>query len=312
MLNISNLGDMLAKVWRQQQHYNDQVKQRQQRSGAEWAQTYILGMVSELGELLTAMRWKQHRLETLADFGPNVKEELVDLTKYIFSFWQLLGYTPKEMLNAVYEKGLYLDKVFQQDFENVLGNRVALLDVDNVLANLDAALVPFMAKYLADDKLRVADPDIHLDVMYGWEFERYREAKNLFETKGGYRTLEPVYHLQTLFTALNDQGFSIVTYTARPVTVFRKIRLDTFQWFLDHGVMPDELRFGRDERISYACQLQATGRTVVLVDDNAGTVKRAQISGIPCVLATGQSLTSLVMAIADKADEYEQRTERAV
>lgn len=305
-----NLGDMLNQVWNQQLRYNLRVKDRQQRSEAEWAQTYLLGLVSEMGEMLTAMRWKHHRLETLGDFGPNVREELVDLTKYVLSLWQLLGYDPSYMLNAVYEKGLYLEKMFQQDFEPMLLERVVILDIDNVLADLDAALVPFMREHLGDCEGTVVDPDLHLDTMYGWQFEQYREAKNLFEAKGGYRTLEPIYNLQELFVALNDIGFSIATYTARPVTVFRKIRLDTFQWFLDHGVMPDVLKFGREERIAYASQLQATGRTVVLVDDNEGTVKRASRSGIPCVQVNGQTMSYLVQCIQEKADDYEQRNNR--
>lgn len=302
-----DLTGQLNRVWDQQQRYNLQVMQRQQRSSGDWAQTYVLGIVSELGELLTAMKWKQHKLENIEDFGPNMDEELTDITKYIFSLWQLLGFDPHQMLNKIEEKSLFLDKMFQQDFDPSLGDRIVIFDVDGVLADLDGSLVPFMKEKLGDKPL--LESDIHVDIAHGWDFERYREAKNLFEATGGYRTLEPLYHLYNLFMYLYGADFNIVTFTARPVNVFRKIKHDTVQWFLKYGVLPDVIKFGRDERISYAVQLQKLGKTVVLVDDNDTTLTRAATAGIPTIKAERQSMTELVAQIMDKADEYEQRLE---
>src|SRR5687768_14853795 len=99
-----NLGTKVYEMWDKQRTYNRKVFAHQNRRSAEWMETYLLGLMSEVGELLTAMRWKKHRLNTVDEFGPGTLEELADITKYVISMWQLMGVNPEEMVDAVIEK----------------------------------------------------------------------------------------------------------------------------------------------------------------------------------------------------------------
>jgi NTP pyrophosphatase (non-canonical NTP hydrolase) len=272
----------LSSVWVQQSLYNQRVKLRQERSEPEWMETYILGLISECGQLLEAMRWKKNRLESIEEFGPNVPEELADVTKFVFSMWILLGYTPEDMLEEVYAKGILLEQIFQQEFENKLQPKVVIFDLDNVLADLQSALAIYMNHCGFD--MRSLQANIHLDLAVNQRFDEYRTLKNQFEKTGGYRILEPLYPLEFLFSSLRQAGYSLVVYTARPVEIFKRIRGDTLFWLQKHNALPDRLLFGREDRILFASRLLEQGHQVVLVEDDPGLIKRALLCHIPTIV----------------------------
>lgn len=276
MLNV------LERVWEQQERYNAKVKDRQKRPSAEWMETYILGLVSECGQLLEAMRWKKNRLQLVEEFSSNVPEELADITKYVFSMWILMGYDPYEMLDKVYSKGQLLENLYTQEFETKLKSKVVIFDLDNVLADTQAALAAFfeLEHFNPTDLYR----SIHLDLAINKRFDEYRSLKNKFETSGGYATIEPLFYTYLLFKDLRLHDIAIVVYTARPVETFKRIRSDTLAWFEDQDVLPDLLKFGRESRITYAAQLHAEGHRVVLVDDDPEIARRATANGIPVIV----------------------------
>jgi len=272
----------LQVIWDQQTSYNAKVRKWQARTSGEWMETYILGLISECGQLLEAMRWKRNRVQFVDEFDPNAAEELADITKYVISMWILLGHSPKDMLDKVYGKGLFLDSVFSQEFEKDLGNRIVIFDLDNVLADTQTALAAYF-KAISFDMSRLQD-DIHLDLALSQRFDEYRTVKNKFEIAGGYSSLEPIYPTAELFAALREEDWSIVVYTARPVETFKRIRQDTFEWFMNQGVQPDALLFGREERILYASKLRQEGKMVVLIEDDPGIIKRSHLMDIPTIV----------------------------
>lgn len=281
----------LAEVFKQQWNYNKIVFGRQERKPAEWMETYILGLLSEAGQLLDSMRWKRHRPQTLADFGPNVPEELADLTKYVFSMWLLMGFTPEQMLDTVYAKGELLRLMFTQDYDILLKTKVILFDLDDVLADLKGGLKPYLAERI--NGRPNTPPNIHLDIAEGYRYDDYRAVKQRFEEDGGYATLAPLVPIETLFRELRRTEFSIVVFTARPVVNLKRVQRDTFAWFQAQGSLPDVLRFGREERIGYALKLQEQGHQVLLIDDNPETCQRSELSGVPTYLIPADNLDSL-------------------
>jgi NTP pyrophosphatase (non-canonical NTP hydrolase) len=268
----------LPEIWEQQKQYNERIFQIQKRSSAEWMQTYLLGLVSESGELLEEMRWKNHRLETKEEFGPNVPEELVDLTKYIFSMWLLMGKTTEEMLDLTYAKGQYMEFLLTQEQAPLLPN-VVVFDIDDVLADTRSAILTSLAQ-----RFKPINTEIHIDLEHLLRFDAYREQKSIFEMQGGYAAIQPLYPIALLFNELRLQEYSIVCYTARPVQVFKRIRKDTFNWFKQFNVLPDKILFGREERITYCAQLKAQGKQVVLVEDDPTLARRAKLNEIKTVV----------------------------
>jgi len=272
------MSSALEKVWEQQRKYNEGVFTRQQRSKPEWMTTYLLGLLSEGGQLLDSLNWKHHRLTDIAEFSANVPQELADLTKYVFSMWLLMGYTPEQMLKEVYEKGELLEFIYQQDFNKPLPHKVVIFDLDDTLADLRGSLTEFVR---AKAGLTVIpDSSLHVDIDAGLPYDEYRILKTEFEQEGGYATLKPLLDVYCLFRELHYQGVGIVVYTARPDKLIKRVISDTYRWFKQLGAMPDVIKFGRDERLTYAMQLKRNGHKVVLVDDNPTTLKRAEIDGI--------------------------------
>jgi hypothetical protein len=271
------MTELLREVWKQQTAYNIGVKKIQDRSSSEWMETYILGLMSECGQLLDAMRWKRNRLQSIEEFGPNVPEELADITKFVFSMWILMGSSPEDMLRAVYTKGILLDTIFSQEFNFSPKSKVVVFDLDNVLADTQTAL----AEYMGVEK---ALQNIHLDIAANLSFDEYRDLKNQFEKLGGYRHLAPIYDTVELFDFLRASDCSIVVWTARPVAVFKRIRQDTIDWFFQQGAQPDAIFYGREQRIPYLADLRNKGHKVVLVEDDPGLILRAKMMKIPTIV----------------------------
>lgn len=274
------MNKTLLQLWEQQTVYNQRVAEIQQRSSADWMQTYILGLMSECGQLLDAMRWKQHRLETKEEFGPNVGEELADITKYVLSMWILMGNTPEEMLDLCWRKGDYMNYLFTQEVIP-LADKVIVFDIDDVLTETRQTLVTYLQEHITASTGTIND--LHLDVEYLLRYDVYRTRKTLFEKEGGYLTIPEVYPTRKLFSALQDLGYSVVCYTARPVEIFKQIRRDTFEWFSQREALPSKILFGRETRITYCTKLLAEGRKVILVEDEPTLVRRAVNSKIPVI-----------------------------
>lgn len=303
----------IDEVFEQQKRYNAKVMLRQKRPSAEWMETYILGIMSECGQLLEAMRWKRNRLQVVEEFGSNVPEELADITKYVLSMWLLMGFDDRQMTETVYQKGLLLESIYAQEFETHLKPKVVVFDLDNVLADTQSALAEFMG----EEGFEGFDPsavysNIHLDLAFNSRFDRYRELKNKFEVTGGYATVTPIYPIQELFLELWSKGYSIVVWTARPVETFKRIRFDTFRWFSDQLYIPNLIKFGREERITWTAELSKTHK-VVMVEDDPALVKRANLCDLPVIVPLkdynlayanfrGRTVKELVEAISEVLD----------
>ena len=127
----SETGNRLSEEWEKQAEYNFTVQSRQSRTEAEWMQVFILGITSELGELLEEMAWKLHRPRGSSIFGPNVMFELADITKYVISMWQVAGADANTMLDFLGQKNEILRHRWQQEFTDPVENKtILLLDLD--------------------------------------------------------------------------------------------------------------------------------------------------------------------------------------
>mgnify|MGYP000870921935 CR=1 FL=1 len=304
----------IEDVFEQQKRYNDKVMLRQKRPSAEWMETYILGLMSECGQLLEAMRWKRNRLQLVEEFGSNVPEELADITKYVFSMWLLMGFTGEQMLELISQKSLLLESIYTQEFETQLKPKIVVFDLDNVLADTQSALAEYMERegFPGFDYSTIYR-NIHLDLAFNSRFDQYRELKNKFESSGGYSWVEPIFPIRELFFRLHEKGYSIVVWTARPVETFKRIRFDTFRWFSEEGYIPDLLKFGREERITWTANLSAEYR-VVMIEDDPGLIKRAKLCDIPIIVPQreynleqanflGNNVGDLVGRISEVLDE---------
>lgn len=273
-------------IWIQQQNYNAEIRQRQDRTSSEWLINYILGTVSELGELLDQTNWKTHRLSSSVGFGPNIEEELADITKYVFSMWQLLEYTPSDMCRIMYRKGIILDQLLKQETREPMKDRtIIMLDLDGCIADFRKGFFNWLPSSKWKDKLKEGDKNVglHLDLNNGWDFATYNEAKLEFEIQGGYSTLPLIHQVSKLTNALYNFGWYIIVYTARPFSTYKRIWADTWNWLQANEVNIHELNFGYESRIETAQKLSVDNK-VIAIEDDPILINRYTSSGIDTIM----------------------------
>ena len=272
-------------VWKQQAEYNDKVKLRQKRSSAEWMTTYILGVMSEMSELLKEMNWKTHRIQSTIDFGPNVKGELADITKYVFSMWQLMEISPEEMIEEIFNKGRTLEQLYSQENRSPYQDqKVLILDLDGVISDFAGGFKKWLKSNQWAQLLSMGEHEfgIHMDINRKWDFGIYTEAKLNFEEYGGYRKLPPIKNIVIAIQKLKASGWYIIACTSRPYSVYKRIWNDTWNWLLENSILVDELHFRDEDRIGLASGISKYN-SVVAIDDNPTIIQRYSSSGIPCV-----------------------------
>jgi NTP pyrophosphatase (non-canonical NTP hydrolase) len=276
----------LRKVWDQQILYNLQVREIKPRNDADWMINYILGTISELSELLDEMNWKRHRLTFVKEFGPNVEEELADITKYVLSMWQLMNFSPGEMLEALYRKGEILDQLFIQETRGPLHDEdIVIIDLDGVLADFRVGFREWLKDSSWSELLSMGEHEfgLHMDINSGWKYSTYEEAKLEFEKTGGYKNLPPMQNVLKAVRMMSVGGCYIYAWTARPNGVYKRIWADTWMWLKDQNLPVQGLYFGNDERVVEASNLRNNSR-VIAFEDNPVLARRYAASNIPVIL----------------------------
>jgi len=273
----------LSEVWDKQEEYNDEMFKQRFMSSSDWMENYVHGMTAQLGQLIEQAGWRKHHVKSVEDFGPNIKEELADLTKYIFSMWQIMGFTEQDMLDAMELKGEILAQLLRQEIQSpVIRRRIVMLDLDGVVADFRQGFMSWVAETKWADTLHIKEEEIglHMDINHNWNYRAYNQAKIEFERDGGYTTLPSIKAVKMAMNTLKSIGWYIIVHTARPYTTYKRIWGDTWTWLKVHDIFPDELHFGYDERIVAASKLQENNM-VIAIEDDPVLIKRYAGCGIP-------------------------------
>jgi len=262
---IVQLGRDLVAAWNGQSEYNDLVRERDgSKDPTEWTLTYILGMVSEMDEVLRELHWKKNRARSGKVIESNLARELADLTKFVLSLWQQWGFTPEDMLGYVLEKNEVLSFQWQQDQDLTIPyHRVILFDMDGTVADYRTGLVSYLrSKEGAEDNRQ---EHYEMDLATGLDYEVYHRHKNTFEENGGYKDL-PSYVDATNALRLIGQNVGLCAVTARPKYLSRSW-IDSYTWLKHHIRQPDQLWLMGGERLALAKRLREKGHDVVCWED---------------------------------------------
>jgi hypothetical protein len=262
---LDKLGRDFQRVWDEQAEYNRTLKETEGSADpAEWTQTYLMGLVSEIDEVLRELHWKRHRKGTGRVIESNMGRELADLFKFVMSLWQTWGFEPEDLLSFVAEKNEVLEFQWHQDQDPAMPHKYTiLLDMDGTVSDYRAGLT----QYLQSEAGAKDDRQVfyQMDLATGLDYEVYHHHKDIFEETGGYRTL-PTYPdgVQAL-RRLKDQ-VNLCVVTARPKYLARSWA-DTYYWLKQHVRVPDRLWLAEGERLKYAKRLREQGYQVVCWED---------------------------------------------
>lgn len=280
-------SQLLQRLWNSQQDYNNQIKLARGGDITYWNKQYLLGLVSEVDEVLREIDWKDHRNLAVLSDERNLALELADLTKFIISLWQHNGYSLSELLYYTNLKTDALAAQYRMDFVPIPeGAPIILTDIDGTLGNFRG----YFRTWLRDNFGIEYDPDnsesLLFDVDHGIAYPVYHNYKEQFEAEGGYRNLPPYTDAIFMVNELQDtyqQELAVIAYTARPAGRYKYIWIDTYQWLLEQGIEPTQLHIGGEERVLLAAKYQKLGHNIVMLDDDPAIIRRASAAGIPVV-----------------------------
>lgn len=286
-----DLGRELLTLWEAQKAYNDKVgKITPRENPARWSEVLLLGMVTEIYEVLKVIGWKRHRGDTTKPSKvsySNLAFELGDLTKYVFSLWQIWGFDVETMLLETYRKSTVMDLRLQQEFVEppCQGSKVLLVDIDGTLADLRWGLWDWACQFYGYGKSFTEPLTLNADVDLGIDYRKFQRIKEDFTEREGFLSLLP---LKAACRAVLDSiknGVYVIACTARPADKHPRLWLETWAWLEDQGLGGiKQLHIGDDARIKLLLDLADKGCDIVLFDDDPGTVERALNSGVRVVL----------------------------
>jgi hypothetical protein len=277
--------DILHDIFQHQKSYNEKIRaEGEDQSPETWTQTYLLGLISEIDEVLGALNWKKHRR---VDFGNidriNMGFELADLTKYVFSLWEVWGFSVEEMCEYVSKKSRMLEIQRKQEFTPIpVDCPVLICDLDGTLADYRKSFVRWMASNAGID---VDDPSISLsmDIDMSMDYPLYIKLKERFESTGGYSFLLPYDDgVRTVSRLRSMYNVFLIVNTARPVKKFKRIWWDTWTWLTNQHISADKILFGAESRIILADAMskQRPGFKVFMFEDDPELIMRSANSGI--------------------------------
>lgn len=277
----------LSTVWEQQLLYNHKIKQQlRQYDQAEWTKEYLLGIVSEVDEVLREINWKKHRKDVISviDKG-NLAIEFADLTKLIFSLWQSWGFNEYQMLEYVNQKSCMLEFIYRQEQLEFQGrDNILMVDLDGTIADFRSGFLYWLFNSGYIDQLPL-DPrtSLIMDQDLNWETADYLKWKDEFERSGGYADLLPFRDGIQFVKYAALAGWKIVVVTARPINISR-IWFDSLCWLEEQDISPTMLWLENEQRISRAAQYKKAGLTVAALEDNPKYVSRYARAGIECAV----------------------------
>ena len=247
------MKDMLEKLFEIQIKHNERWQDKERfvvdRSYRNQVmKDFILGLTKQTSSLLETFGWSNHLLNKLEDVH-NAKIQLIDLSKYVFAFFTMLGGTPEEFADLFVKKSDELDERWNQnDLKLNADNRVVIFDIDGVIADYSTGYESFLRNEIGLVERPAAKRTSYSFFEYfgitRQQEEKYNEE---FIQSGGFGRL-PIYPGVTETIAyLKSLGIKVVLVTARPNWIYRRIAMDTQTWLRENGVEYDLLLWNKDK-----------------------------------------------------------------
>ena len=276
----------LELLFASQTYYNSLVWNRAgKRSAQQWTERYLLGIVSEIDELLRETDWKDHRRSLLEEeiLTPNptsLAVELADILKYVISLAQVNEIKMEEVFRQAQLKTDAMTASFVMESSNPAeGQKVLICDLDGTIADYRASFMKWLNEHqviMSEDAFNTLTMDIDI----GMQYSSYARYKDQFEREGGYRNLIPYRDAVLALQRQRANGVYIFMITARPTDI-SNVWLDTFSWLQANDIIPNRLGFGRDERLLVARKLTDKGHPVIMWEDDPVLIRRGSKMDIP-------------------------------
>ncbi len=232
-----------------QKSYNDKIVGKPEDLSIEdierHTQQLALCAHAELSSLVNATNFKKHHGNLEPVDRDNILYESIDILRYIQSIQNLWQITPEEIEEAFYRKSVYLDARHKIDKNPWQGQPVAIIDVDDVLADFRENFAAWLLEIYQVSVDTLSEEYYFIDALAQSDLNPEAVFER-FTNEGGFASLTVVKGAREMVCSLRDKGFWIQILTARPETNLRCL-YDTYYWLGAHDIPYDDVAFSGEK-----------------------------------------------------------------
>lgn len=293
--------EQLREIWEDQAAFNTLFRKppTNDTERAEQVKQFHLYIESELHELLRTMKWKTHRRDrVVAEINrAHAEEECADILKTVLSLFQIMGLNLDDLHRLYWEKTAVVRQRYREEWMETLGDRLAIIDIDNVLADYVVGFGNWAVQELEAMTPMPPGARSAINVIRGRQDRReflsahtvglpditWQALKHKYRTQREKRKLPVMPGASHFLRTLRERGYSIVLLTSRPIDRYPNLYTDTLLWLQYHDLPFDAIWWAADkgERILDGDTLK---RIAFAVDDDYKYIRQyADMKVIPSI-----------------------------
>lgn len=231
----------------------------------QMTKSFALELHSEVSDLVSSINFKDHRMDRKMPDRTKIMYESVDVIRYLMAIMNVWNISEKEFVDAFDDKDAYLH--FRHDLSQKSwdGRPVAIVDMDDVLAEFRRAFFDWLEK----SKGAIISYDCP-------EYYAASAAQNLghntetlfkeFIAERKLRDIPAVTDAASFTHELKQMGFWVQILTARPADNPLCL-FDTARWLQKSGLYFDDVAFS-GEKFRWIIQSKFAGHVALCVDDS--------------------------------------------
>lgn len=226
----------IKKIWERQAKFNkllgNEAKTLKEREVL--TKEFILHLITEAVEVLNEVNWKMHRKKQYDKYNPvneyNLKEELIDVWKYLLSIMQFWNITPEQFIEEFHRKSDVVEQRYNQEkiLNLIKEKKIIGIDIDGVLADYPKSFINFAEKETGI-KFNIKGYDISEKIGKIIGVEKAKKIKEKYRISGQKRFIPVIENSQKALKILSKK-YKIVLLSARPIKQYKRIFPDTIEW----------------------------------------------------------------------------------
>jgi len=246
------MDDMLSKMFEIQSKHNDMWQDKNKfETDVNYRlltmKDFVLGITKQNTSLLESFNWSNHTLDRIED-KHNSKIQMIDIAKYLFGFFIMLGGDAKEFFEIFESKSTELDNRWKQIFTNMTEKTsVVIFDIDGIIADYTTHYERFLEETVGLTKVDHKRKSYSFYQTYGISRQEEEQFNIDFTISGGFRDIPVFDDVIKVMRQIKVSGHKIILVTARPNWHFKRLSSDTQYWLDKNGIPYDMLFWNKDK-----------------------------------------------------------------
>jgi len=271
-----------------QRQYNNKIVGRSDQLSQELkekiTQDNVLCAHAELSALVNATHYKNHHThsEPLAN-RRTVLYETVDVIRYMIATLNTWGVTPTEFEKAFEKKDVYLNKHYELQQKKWEGQPVAIVDIDDVLANFRKGFSEWLHNKFDVDADVDSKEYYFITALSKINLNSESVFKMFLDDEGFAKLSIDTDNLEILWQ-LKRRGYWIHLLTARPQEELQCL-YDTYFWIWQQNIPCDAISFSPEKfRWCAKSKYYDEGAIKFAIDDAPKHAEDYAKHGIKCLV----------------------------